>query len=212
MINDSIVLWAGEFGRAVSDALPKNFGSTRIQLTEEMLSKPVDFIGAEVKYAVFVASRPLRISLLRIDEFLWNSGVNWTACEMNDTRLILGPNIFPNVSPCFRCCSSRYRALSFDKQQLAEETAFERHMAINSNIEIEGFTPSIVHLAVEHIKLTRAEGISRAGLLREVMLPDLSIKQGRAVSLHGCQLCRVSYCEPTDRFIVDLKSTIGIFE
>lgn len=210
MIDDSMVFWAGEFGKAVSDGLPASFGSRRVCITEEMLSNPAGYMGAEIKFAVFIANRPLRPSLLRLDEFLWNSGINWISCEMNDTRLILGPNIYPKVSPCFRCCSARYRALSFEKQELAEETAFEKHLAIQGDIEVRGFTPSIVHSAIEYIQLTRAEGVKRAGLLRELMLPDLNIKQGRAVALHGCRLCRPVTGEPADRFTTDLKSVIGM--
>lgn len=206
---DVLVLWTGSFGQAVAASLASDGSVRSSPLTDAMLAEPRTHLATSIGLAVFVGNRPLRPGLLRVDEFLWQSGIAWTACELNDTRLLLGPNVLPGVSPCFRCCSSRYRAMTLDKAALDQETAFERHMTLNPDIQVRGFTPSIVQMAVTHIRATRHNCAGRAGLLREIALPDISIRQGRAVALHGCRLCRPIPSNPVDRFTADLKAAIG---
>jgi bacteriocin biosynthesis cyclodehydratase domain-containing protein len=207
---DLIVVWTGGFGEAVAASLAPDAGVRTLPMTEDVLADPGAHLPTNLGLAVFVGNRPLRLGLLRVDEFLWRSGIAWTACELNDSRLLLGPNVLPGVSPCFRCCSSRYRALAFDRTALDQEVAFERHLALNPDLQVRGFTPSLVQMAAAHVRATRKDRAGRAGLLREISLPDLSIRQGRAVALHGCRLCRPVPSDPTGRFVVDLKSAIGM--
>lgn len=207
---DSLVLWTGSFGQAVAASLASDVGVRSSPLTDDLLAEPSAHLTGTIGLAVFVGNRPLRPGLLSMDEFLWRSGIAWTACELNDTRLLLGPNVLPGVSPCFRCCSSRYRAMASDRPALDEEAAFERHLASNPDVQVRGFTPAIVQMAVRHIRALRHDCAGRAGLMREISLPDIGIRQGRAVALHGCRLCRPVPASPVDRFTVDLKAAIGM--
>lgn len=207
---DSLILWTGNFGQAVATALASDVGVRCSPLTDDLLADPIAHLLPRPSLVALVGNRPLRPDLLRLDECLWHSGIAWTACEFNDTRLLLGPNILPGVSPCFRCCSARYRGMTFEKQALAEEAAFERHLTVNRELQVRGFTPAIVHMAVAHIRAVRHDCAGRAGQLREILLPDISIRQGRAVALHGCRLCRPLPEVPADRFTVGLNAAIGI--
>jgi bacteriocin biosynthesis cyclodehydratase domain-containing protein len=207
---DLLVLWTGGFGQAVADALAPSGGVRSAPITEEFLADPGSCLSASVGLAAFVGNRPLRPALLQLDEYLWRAGIAWTVCELYDTRLLFGPNVAPGISPCFRCCSARYRGFAFDRQALEQETAFERHMALNPGLEVRGYTPSFVQMAASHVRAIREDAEGRAGLLRELSLPDLAVRQGRAVALHGCRLCRPPAANPAKRFITGLKSAIGI--
>ena len=203
-----MVLWDGEFGRATAAALVASEGVRQGRLDDALLANPGSMLDAGLGFTVFVANRPLRRRLLQLDEFLWRSGIEWMCCELNDTRLVLGPVIVPGASPCFRCCSARYRSLSFGKRELEDETAFEDHLAANGKVEVGGFTPAMVALAAEYIRTIPLRGASAAGLMREVELPELTIRQGRAVPLHGCALCGPPVAAPADRFVRDLKQML----
>lgn len=207
---DTLILWTGNFGQAVAAAFASDVGVRCAQLTDDLLTDPIVHLVPKPSLVVFVGNRPLRPDLLRVDECLWQAGIGWTACEFNDMRLLLGPNVLPGVSPCFRCCSARYRGMAFEKTGLAEEAAFERHLTLNSAVQVRGFTPAIVHMAVAHIRAVQQDCSGHAGQLREILLPDISIRQGRAVALHGCRLCRSVPAAPADRFTVGLKAAIGI--
>lgn len=208
---DTLILWTGNFGQAVAAALASDVGVRSALLTHDQLADPIaHLVPHKPNLVVFVGNRPLRLDLLRVDECLWHSGISWTACELNDMRLLLGPNVLPGVSPCFRCCSARYRGMAFEKTALTEEAAFERHLTLNGEVQVHGFTPAIVHMAVAHIRAFRHDCSGRAGQLREIALPDISIRQGRAIALHGCRLCRPAPAAPADRFTVGLKAAIGI--
>lgn len=209
LARDTLVLWTGNFGQAVAASLASDAGVRSAPLADDLLADPTAHPGPKPGLVVFVGNRPLRPDLLRLDECLWHSGIGWTACEFNDTRLLLGPNVLPGVSPCFRCCSARYRGMAFEKAALAEEAAFERHLALGSEAQVRGFTPAIVHMAAAHIRAVRRDIPGRAGQLREILLPDISIRQGRAVALHGCRLCRSAPAVPADRFTTGLKAAIG---
>lgn len=206
---DSHIFWTGNFGQAVAAALASDVDVRCSPLTDDLLADPIAHLPPRPCLVVLVGNRPLRLDLLRLDESLWHAGVAWTACELNDTRLLLGPNILPGVSPCFRCCSARYRGMMLEKQSLAEEAAFERHLTVNREMQVRGFTPAVVHMAVAHIRSVRRDCEGRAGQLREILLPDISIRQGRAVALHGCRLCRPPTAVPADRFTVGLNAAIG---
>lgn len=210
LIRDTVVFWTGNFGEAVAASLASDAGVRTAPLTDDLLADPVAHFVTTPDLAVFVGNRPLRPGLLCLDEFLWRSGIAWTACEFNDTRLLLGPNVLPGASPCFRCCSARYRGLAIEKPALAEEAAFEQHLALHRDLQVRGFTPAIVHMAVAHVRAVRIDGATRAGQLREVMLPDIIIRQGRAVALHGCRLCRPTMVVPVNRFTAGLQAAIGM--
>lgn len=207
---DLLVLWAGGFGQAVANALSPGPGVHVAPITEALLADPGAHLPAGTGLAVFVGNRPLRPALLQLDEHLWRAGIAWTACELNDTRLLLGPNVVPGTSPCFRCCSARYRGLAFDRPALEQEAAFERHMALNPGLDMRGFTPSLVQMASGHVRATRQDAQGRAGLMREVSLPDLGVRQGRAVALHACRLCRPALANPAARFVAGLTPAIGM--
>ena len=209
LTRDTQILWTGNFGQAVAATFASDVGVRCALLTDDLLADPIAHLPPNPGLVVFVGNRPLRPTLLRVDECLWRSGIGWTACELNDMRLLLGPNVLPGASPCFRCCIARYRAMAFDQTALAEEIAFERHLTLNSEVQVHGFTPSIVHMAVAHIRAVEHDCSGHAGQLREILLPDISIRQGRAVALHGCRLCRSAPAIPVDRFTVGLKAAIG---
>ena len=78
-MSDTVIFWSGDFGKRVADGLAAGTAARVQALSEDLLADPAAALDG-VRRAVFVANRPLRPSLLRLDEFLWRAGIAWLAC------------------------------------------------------------------------------------------------------------------------------------
>lgn len=199
-----VVLHYGRFGASVAEHLKRGFGF-QTDVPEAWIKRGAPTSDRDIGFLAVVGSRPLRKICQELDGLCWAIKRPWISCELTDTTLIIGPHVVPGASGCYICAIRRQDSHRANMEEVEWQRAYETYFDSAPDIEIVGYTPAMVGLAVEAIAGTRDGCGLPPGSIREITFPNVSLRQGTTVALHGCPRCREVKDRPGDRFVAELE-------
>jgi bacteriocin biosynthesis cyclodehydratase domain-containing protein len=160
----------------------------------------------EADLAVFVSTR-LASELFNLDEIMSGLGTPWIVVELASERLRVGPGLRAGLALC-RACVERRMLAHLGPDAAQEELECRAHLADQQVPGVGGFLPTTVGFAIEGVQ-SLLDGRLDWGVVREIDLLGLAVRQGRILPVHACRRCRPETREPQRRFVEDLAIALA---
>ncbi|WP_045739086.1 hypothetical protein [Xanthomonas sp. MUS 060] len=203
----NVVLYAGDFGRAVANRLCE----WQPCLRQISLYADADELHAAIYSAGHVAAamwRPCIAQCQRVDTLVHAAQVSWSFVEVSGVTLACSHVIVPGSGRgCYHCYRARTDA---HRRESDRQRVLRQAYALDPRLGPAGYTPAMVAIAVASLRVGLEASADVRLPFRQVDVLSGNVLESEIVALHDCPRCRpeIRDEDPTRRYLSTLAEEL----